>query len=331
MNKDKLFISGASGFIGSAILKKLNNEKIPCIGIGRKNIIIDNYVRCDLFDSDQLRSTLKDVTCIIHCAGYAHVYDTLSSKVKEKMWLINYHATKNLIEIAIEVGVSKFINLSSVKAMSESGLNCADENWDLNPDSEYGKSKLAAEELIFNLAKKTDINIVNLRLVMVYGSGNNGNLERMANLISKGLFPPLPETNNQRSMVHIDDVVEAIICLLSDTRAHGETFILAGPEALSGRRIYNEIRSVLGYRRIKFEIPRLILELVAIFFEFIQITSRVQMPFNREILRRLLDSAWYSNSKLEKLLNFKPSIGFEDGLKRTFCGDIPQQANRPQS
>jgi nucleoside-diphosphate-sugar epimerase len=195
MNKEKFFISGASGFIGSALFNEFSKKNISCVGIGRKNIHSDNYLKCDLLDRDRLRSALQGASCIIHCAGYAHAFNALSSEIEEKTWLNNYEATKNLIEIAVEVGVSKFINLSSVKAMSEPGLNCVDEEWDLNPLSEYGKSKLAAEELIFNLAKKSNINIVNLRLTMVYGRGGHGNLERMAKLISKGLFPPLPILN----------------------------------------------------------------------------------------------------------------------------------------
>ena len=115
----------------------------------------------------------------------------------------------------------------------------------------------------------------------------------MAKLISKGLFPPLPETNNHRSMVHIDDVVGTIMCVASDSRAHGQTFILAGPEAPSGRGIYNEIRSIYGYRNISLEIPGVVLRLIANIFEVMQKRSGVRMPFNREVLSRLLDSAWY--------------------------------------
>jgi UDP-glucose 4-epimerase len=325
MNKEKFFISGASGFIGSALFNEFSKRNIPCVGIGRKNILSDNYLKCDLLDKDSLRTALRGVSCVIHCAGYAHAFKALSGEIKKQTWLINFEATKNLIEIAVEVGVSKFINLSSVKAMSEPGSNCVDEEWGLNPLSEYGKSKLAAEELVFDLAKKSNINVVNLRLVMVYGRGGHGNLERMAKFISKGLFPPLPETNNHRSMVHIDDVVGAIMCVTSDSRAHGQTFILTGPEAPSGRRIYNEIRSIYGYRNISFEIPGVVLRLVANIFEVIQKRSGILMPFNREVLSRLLDSAWYSSNKMEKLLNWKSNVGLSDGLRRMLCNDLKTQ------
>ncbi len=327
MNNEKFFISGASGFIGFALFNEFGKRNIPCVGIGKKNISSDGYIQCDLLDSDHLRIVLQGVSCVIHCAGYAHAFNALAAEVKEKTWLINYQATKNLIEIAIEVGVTKFINLSSVKAMTEPGSNYVDEEWSLNPISEYGKSKLAAEDLIFNLAKKSKISVVNLRLVMVYGKGGHGNLERMANLIAKGLFPPLPETNNHRSMVHIDDVIEAIMCVARDSRAHGETFILTGPEAPSGRKIYNEIRSIYGFGKTNFEIPVVVLRLIANIFECIQKISGVYMPFNREVLGRLLDSAWYSSNKIESFLNWKPKVGLGDGLKRMLCDDLKNRGS----
>jgi nucleoside-diphosphate-sugar epimerase len=123
-------------------------------------------------------------------------------------------------------------------------------------------------------------------------------------------------------MVHIDDVVGAIMCVIRDSRAHGQTFILTGPEAPSGREIFNEIRSIYGFRKIKFEIPVVLLQLIANIFEFLQKKSGVLMPFNREVFSRLLESAWYSSNKMESLLNWRPKVGVRDGLRKMLCDDF---------
>jgi len=317
MNKEKYFITGASGFIGGALFNDLIKNNIPCLGIGRKNIVSINYIQCDLFDTVKLRSLLKDVSCIFHCAGYAHAFNTSSKEIIDKTWLINYEATKSLLKVAVEVGVSKFVNLSSVKAMSEPGSNCVGEGWDLNPTTEYGKSKLAAEEFIFNFSKNENISIVNLRLAMVYGRNGNGNLERMANLIYKKIFPPLPETNNRRSLVYISDVIRAVKCVAGDSRANGQTFIVAGSETPSGRKLYDEIRSVYGYKHLKFQIPRGLLSFMANVFEWIENRCDVKAPFNNEVLSRLLDSACYSTNKIENELSWMPRVSLKNGLKET--------------
>jgi len=315
MNKEKFFVSGASGFIGSALFNELAKRNIPCVGIGRKNIHSDNYLKCDLLDKDRLRSALQGVSCIMHCAGYAHAFNALSGEIKEKTWLINYEATKNLIEIAVEVGVSKFINLSSVKAMSDPGSSCIDEEWDLNPISEYGKSKLAAEKLLFEVCKKNSVDIVNLRLSMVYGFGSRGNLERMSELIRKRIFPPIPETNNFRSLVHVHDVIDAVMHVANDNRAFGETYIIAGRDSVSGRGLYDEIRKIYGYKKSAFEVPEPIMRYASAIFQIIENKTGLNMPFNKEILSRLFDSAWYSTKKIEDKVGWHPKVDLESGLR----------------
>ena len=184
----------------------------------------------------------------------------------------------------------------------------------MNPVTEYGKSKLAAENLLLEMGKKYSIHIVNLRLTMVYGSGGKGNLEKMSKLIQKGLFPPIPETLNHRSLVHIRDVLDVILLVMRDSRADDETFIISGPESPSGREIYNQIRHIYGFKKISFEIPRFVLEYVAQICQWIEQLTRHRMPFNQEVLSRLIDSAWYSSKKIEDKMNWYPKIGLSAGL-----------------
>lgn len=315
MTKEKLLISGASGFIGTRLFKEIIKSKIPCVGIGTSGVETQNYYHCDLFESEKLRQLLRGVSCVVHCAGYAHAFHSHSSEVYQKTWLINYHGTKNLIQIAAEVGVKKFINLSSVKVMSEPDLNCVDETWDLNPDSEYGKSKLAAEKLIFEVALNYPINIINLRLSMVYGLGGKGNLERMTTLTSKRLFPPIPETFNHRSLVHVDDVVDVIIHMVKINSFVNDTFIITGPEAPSGREIYNKIRQINGFKKNDFMIPRGLFEYIAKTFDCIQKLLGRRLLFNTEVSNRLLNTAWYSSEKIKKNFGWQAKISLDDGLK----------------
>lgn len=315
MTREKYLISGASGFIGARIYRRVMLEGLPCLGIGRRVTQDQNYIQCDLLDLDALRHALQGVTCVIHCAGYAHAFKDKSREVREKTWLINYQGTKNLIDIAIEVGVKKFINLSSVKVMSEPGSECVDEAWGLNPTSEYGRSKLAAENLLFEASQKKLITVINLRLSMVYGFGGRGNLERMCSLIRRNLFPPLPRTNNLRSLVHVDDVVDAAICVAHDSRAYGHTFIIAGPEPSSVRDIYDKVRKVYGYKKISFEIPLWLMGWVAGLFQIIENCAGVKMPFNKDVLSRLVDPACFSIKKIENIIGWKPVIDLESGLR----------------
>ena len=106
-----------------------------------------------------------------------------------------------------------------------------------SPETAYGQAKRAAEAAVLDAGQRHGMHVVNLRLAMVYGAGGRGNLERMGRLVRRGLFPPLPETGNHRSLVHVDDVVAAMRLVAADEQANGRTYIVASPEAPSGRAL----------------------------------------------------------------------------------------------
>ncbi len=315
MTKNKLLVSGASGFIGSRLMKRLKADNVPVIGIGRKNLINSNYVACDLHDNIKLEGLLQDVDGVIHCAGYAHSFGMPQHIMADTHWKINYLGTKNLLELAARCGVRSFVNLSSVKVMSNTADICIDESWPAVPVSPYGKSKLAAENLILEVGKRYGMHIVNLRLAMVYGFGGSGNLERMSKLIHKGLFPPIPETHNHRSLIHVDDVLEAILLASRIPKLNGLSLIVSGSEAPSGRGIYDEIRRVYGMKATRIEVPLPIMKILASSCEFIQKSSGVNLIFNQEVCDRLLKSEWYSSGNFEKLTGWRANIKLQDGLR----------------
>lgn len=296
-------------------MNRLKADNIPVIGIGRKNLIDSNYVVCDLHDNIKLERMLQDVDGIIHCAGYAHSFDMPQHAMTDMHWKINYLGTKNLLEVAARCGVRSFVNLSSVKVMSNNADVCIDESWPAVPVSPYGKSKLAAENLILEVGKRYGMHIVNLRLAMVYGFGGSGNLERMSKLIHKGLFPPIPETHNHRSLIHVDDVLEAILLALRMPKLNGLSLIISGSEAPSGRKIYDEIRRVYGMKPMRIEVPLPIMKILASSCELIQKYSGTNIIFNQEVYDRLLKSEWYSSSNFESLTGWRANINLQDGLR----------------
>ena len=311
-------ISGGHGFIGSRLVKSLMSDLGACRCIVRKSSSEAGATIADLADSLSLAEACIGVDRVFHCAGYAHAFAALSGDDVAQHWEINFEGTRNLVEAAGKAGVKRFVFLSSVKAMAEPGNVLADEDWPGEPATAYGLAKRAAEMAVHEAGQRYGMHVVNLRLAMVYGFGGRGNLERMGRLVRRGLFPPLPETGNHRSLVHVDDVVDAMRLVADDDRTNGRTYIVAAHEAPSGRQLYDALRDALGMPRCAWAVPESVLKLAAGIGDGLKVVTRRRMPLDSEALDRLLGSAWYSPARIEQELSWRAKVSLVDGLREMF-------------
>jgi UDP-glucose 4-epimerase len=307
-------VTGATGFVGRHLVDELGANGMAFRCLSRKPVPCRDSFVGDLADKSALTAACKGVDTIFHCAGRAHAFSSLTGDDGAMHWQVNFEGTRNLVEAAGQSGVRRFVFLSSVKAMAEPGRCCADENFPGQPETAYGQAKRAAEAAVLEAGRRYGMHVVNLRLAMVYGSGGRGNLERMGRLVRRGLFPPLPETGNHRSLVHVDDVVAAMRLVADDDRASEGTYIVASSEAPSGRELFDALRSTLGMRRCSWAVPRWLLRAVAIGADGLEAIAKRRMPFDSEVLDRLLGSAWYSPARIERELGWRARVSLADGL-----------------
>ena len=159
------------------------------------------------------------------------------------------------------------------------------------------------------------MHVVNLRLAMVYGRGGRGNLERMAKAIRAGWFPPLPDTQNRRSVVHISDVTAAIQLVASDPRAAGQTFIVADQNLYSGKQIYDAIREVLGLAKVSWALSEPLYRTIGKLGDCAESLLNRHSPVNSALIERLLGSECYSAALIERALGWRAKMSLPDGLR----------------
>jgi UDP-glucose 4-epimerase len=311
-------ISGSSGFIGARLANTMLREGKTCRCLVRQQSQGGDWLVADLADKVLLSKACHGVESVFHCAGHAHAFSSLTDTDSEQHWKVNFEGTRNLAEAAGQAGVKRFVFLSSVKAMADPGVERVGEDFPGQPKTMYGQSKRAAEEVVLEVGRRFNMHVVNLRLTMVYGSGGRGNLERMGRLVRKGWFPPLPETGNHRSLVHIDDVVAAMLLVSDDDRANGRTYIIAGPEAPSGRQLYDTMREVLALPRCRWSVPETILQGAARCGDGLEKLLKRRVPLNSEVVDRLLGSAWYSSRRIAQELGWQPKVSLREGLREMF-------------
>lgn len=309
-------VSGAEGFIGGRLFGALSEHEQVVFALTRRGVRPNVDRRAALDDPAALAAACVGIGTVFHCAGYAHAWGRGDEASAVRHRFVNYEGTRNLVEAAGRAGVRRFVFLSSVKAMGEPGEACADEDWPLPPLTPYGRAKRAAEDAVLEAGARYGMHVVNLRLAMVYGPGGRGNLERMAALVRRGWFPPLPETGNRRSLVYVDDVVSAMRRVADAPAAAGRAYIVADEAAYSGRELYVALRAALGLAASRRAVPASWLAAAAALGDRLERLAGRRLPFDSEVLDKLLGSAWYSSARLRRELGWQPQVSLAEGLRR---------------
>ncbi|MGD0958904.1 MAG: NAD-dependent epimerase/dehydratase family protein [Methylomonas sp.] len=308
----KVLITGANGFIGGRLCRRLRQQGCYVRTLTRKACRSGNDNYCmDLAVDSCPDGLCRDIDTVFHLAGKAHAL-TEKRQDEYEYRLINTEGTRKLLEAAQQAGVKRFIYFSSVKAVADFPALCMDETLQTAADTPYGQSKFAAEQLVLQGGYAP--HPVVIRPCMVYGDTRKGNLPKMITAIRRGLFPPLPEFNNKRSMVHVDDVIEAALLAAGNPAAIGKIYIVSDQQNYSSRQIYDWIRAALGKPAQHWAIPFAVLHFLAAMGDKIGQFSGRRFWFDSDALRKLSASACYSSAKISNELGFKPQYTLQQTL-----------------
>jgi len=264
----------------------------------------------DLTEDHVSDSVMENVDIIFHLAACAdnNYYPSSISPVDRK---VNIEGTGKLIASAEKASVKKFVFISTVKAMGEGGAHFLDESSTPHPASSYGRSKLEAEKLVLDCISMPSCV---LRLPIVYGCSDKGNLAKMIRAIHNGRFPPLPEVHNKRSMVHVEDVIRAAVLAAEKPKSNGQIYLVTDGETYSTRQIYNWIYNASGRPIPGWNVPLFILNTAAKLFDLLEQLFNKKFPFSSEALQKLVGSAWYNNKKICEELDFSPKHTLHESL-----------------
>jgi nucleoside-diphosphate-sugar epimerase len=314
-------VTGATGFIGRRLAVELRRQSLPVRALvrdaGHARVLSGHGVSLHdgrVEDSSSLHGLCAGIDTVFHLAGYAHASDQDSLQAESLHRQITVEGTRTLLDAAVDAGARRFVFLSSVKAMGEGGGTCLDETAEVAPASHYGNAKLEAERLVFEAGRRTGMHVSVLRLPLVYGPGVKGNLRQMIAAIDRRRFPPLPEVGNKRSMVHVDDVVRALMLAAENPAANGQVYIVTDDRPYSTREMYESISRALGRPVAGWAMPLWLLRLGARLGDLAQRVFGPSIPLTSSRLDKLFGSAWYSSDKIRRELGFMPQRTFFDAL-----------------
>jgi nucleoside-diphosphate-sugar epimerase len=308
-------VTGYTGFVGRHIIQSLRESGCRVRGLSRHAQSGSDTTDLEVFQGDltrqeTLRGVAKHIDTIIHAAGYAHSTAGPSGIHRQ----VTLMGTQHLLAEAEKSDVRRFVFVSSVKAMPEPGADCLDETAEGLPEDEYGLSRRQAEELVLEAGRRTGMHVSILRPALVYGPGCKGNLASMLRWIDMGLFPPVPDTGNRRSMVDVRDLVRAILLAASQQAAEGATFIITDGEDYTTQRIYSGMSAALGKCVPGWSVPAPVLRALGKMGDAYEFFLRRAAPYNSRICSKLLDSACYRSIHAASDLGFCPAYKLEDAL-----------------
>ena len=296
--KPLIALTGATGFIGQHLLAELPKRgyrlRVLLRRPSKTPIDCASALIGDLARPHNMSEALAGADAVIHSAGVAQ---TMSGLPEDDYRLLNTEATIKLARAASGRG-ERFVFLSSVRAQSGSTADSVlHEALEPRPTDAYGRSKLAAEQ---GLAA-TNLDWVALRLVLVYGPGVQGNMARLAELARSPYPLPLASLKAKRSLLSLDNLVEAVAKVLDAPSELKRPFIVADPEALTIGEMIMAMRHGLGRRGGLFPVPSPVLK------------AALQALGHAEAYRLFAGSLVADSSALAEV-NWQPATSTRDAL-----------------
>lgn len=293
----KVFLTGASGFVGSHLLRRLLKDGYAVRALVRRR----GALAGSSSDGSQLEEVDGDINSptltaqVAGCDAVINLVGIIQERGKATFEGVHHLGTKNLVEAARINGVKRFVQMSALGARPK----------DASP---YHTTKFAAEQEVHNSC----IPDVILRPSLIFGPGS-AFVNQMANVMrTVPLVRPIPGTGKYRFRpVHVDDVVQCFIQSLTSEPAVGQTIDLVGGEELTLDEIGDEIASCLGVRKIVRHVPMPIMRSMATLFSFLPI----QAPVTQVQLRMLTEGSTADPAPMKGIFGIEP-IAFRAGLRK---------------
>lgn len=287
----KILITGASGFIGSRLATKLAEKGHSIIGLVHNNKIKNPAIETISVDLTNGNFTIPNekFDIVFHLAAA-----TPMEKNKKTLKKLNFDGTVNLFN-QIKDKTNFLVYVSGLGVFGDPGNTVIDESTSLNPQTDYTKIRLDAQQYLENICKNNSIHLSIVYLGEVYGNGG-WFTSQIVNRLKKGSFRMPKSGEYYRCLVHVDDVVNSLIAI-AENKVHDESFIITDSNPVLFKDFINFTSDKLGAKHPG-SIPMFLANAV----------------LGRDFVKLLTTSIKTSNEKISKLYNFQyPS--YKEGIE----------------
>ena len=305
------FVTGANGFLGSALIEELARRNYLVRASSRVGDIelhknIDLVQSPDLHDNIMWSDLFKGSQYLIHTAARAHIMNDNSKDALDKFRQVNVEGTLNIARQAAQSGVRRFVYISSIKVNGEETQSGAPftNGSPPNPQDPYGISKWEAEEGLRKISRETGLEIIIIRPPLIYGPGVKGNFHQLMKIIQRGLPLPLASIKNSRSMIGIRNCVDVIIKASTAPKISTNLFLVSDDHNISTPELIRRLANAMGTKASLFPLPVYML------------TSGAQLLGKAHVIQRLTSSLEIDVNETKDCLDWVPPFDIDSELMR---------------
>jgi farnesol dehydrogenase len=318
----KIFVTGASGFIGVRLCQRLADEGHIIHALYRSeskaNMLYHKNIRLfkgDVTNEESVQRALRSCNYVYHLAAYAKVW----AKDPSTFYKTNYLGTMNVLNAAQKSGVKKTVYISTAGVFGPSFHKTVHEKTKSSIElcTEYERTKAKAERLVMEFISQGQ-HIVIVNPTRIYGPGllnESNSVTRMINLYINGRFRVLPgDGNSVGNYVFIDDIVRGLILAMEKGKC-GEKYILGGVN-VSYRDFFDTLSGVTGIKYIQFTLPVSFMLAISNVMLFLSKTAGISPLITPQWVKKYNYNWELTSQKSRDQLGYRITP-LEDGLRKT--------------
>jgi len=308
----KVFVTGATGFIGRALVRTLRARGWQVTALVRRPDSAEAQAVAalgatlavgDVTERESMRAPMGGADAVIHSAG---VYEMgVNAAGRARMAAVNIDGTRNTLTLAQELGIPRIVYVSTAFAFGDSAGAERDETWERRsaPLSFYEETKTVAHGIALDL-QRAGCPLVIACPVAVVGEGDHASLGHFARLYVRGLLPPIVFGDGRASFVHVEDVAEALARCVERGRC-GETYLLSG-----GVRSVRELLALWrttpgGMQQVWWWMPKWLAVPYCALVEPLQRLLGLPVMFSADLARASFMDLQFSGAKAERELDLR--------------------------
>ncbi|MDC0992852.1 NAD-dependent epimerase/dehydratase family protein [Alphaproteobacteria bacterium] len=303
---NKIFLTGGSGFIGSKFLDEALKVGCDVRVLSRKPKLCEQgksleVYQGDLTDECDWTLALSGVDVVVNTAGEVQNKDAMQS--------VNFEGPLRLLNAAIEAGVRRWVQLSSVGAYGRVLKGVVDEDWNDCPAGHYEKTKSDFDLALIEASRLTSLEVCIVRPSNVYGSGmSNQSIEQMLSVMRKNLFAFIGPKGASANYVHVNDVVQAIQLCIDSPKAINQIYIVSAWATMEDMvlGLANGAGLEPPAKRVPLQLAHGLASVMQFWSKWPLTTSRVQAMSLK---------SQYSTKKIERELGFRLTVPVKEGMR----------------